>query len=243
MTKQDLINKGRLNNNIMSNTTKKTTNKKNIKPEEMINLPAEKNFKEKLLLIQSELKAPKNQVNDWGKSKFKYRSCEDILEALKPILLKYRVVLSISDEVVLTGERYYLKASACLEDVESEDKKVINAFARESESKAGMDLSQITGSASSYARKYALNGLFCIDDTKDPDSQNNRKEGELEEKVNNAKTREELTKIYKSNKGKGKEFDKLVAKKAEELKKGIEIPSNEIPDDPVVIELKQTQKV
>lgn len=230
MKKQDF--KGRLNNNIMSNTTKKTITK-----------TTNKNFKEKLLLIQSELKAPKNQLNDWGQSKFKYRSCEDILEALKPILLKYRVVLSISDEVVLIGERYYLKASACLEDVESEDKKVINAFARESESKTGMDLSQITGSASSYARKYALNGLFCIDDTKDPDSQNNRKEGELEEKVNNAKTREELTKIYQSNKGKGKEFDKLVAKKAEELKKEVEVPSNEIPDDPVVIELKQTQKV
>ena len=122
----------------------------------------------KLALIQGELKAPKNQFNSFGK--YKYRSCEDILEAAKPICIKHGAVLTVSDKVVFIGERYYIEASAILTDTE-DDKQVINtASARESETKKGMDDSQITGTASSYARKYALNGLFCIDDTKDADT-------------------------------------------------------------------------
>lgn len=120
-----------------------------------------------LLQIQSELKAPKGQYNSFGK--YKYRSCEDILEAAKPICAKYGVILTLSDELVNIGERYYIKATAMLTDDEGNSESV-TAYAREEETKKGMDGSQITGTASSYARKYALNGLFLIDDTKDADT-------------------------------------------------------------------------
>ena len=130
------------------------------------------NIYEKLLNIQAELKAPKNQYNSFGK--YHYRSCEDILEGLKPLLTKYKATLIIDDEIVQIGDRYYVKATATLIDVEGEGKECISstAFAREDEKKTGMDLSQLTGSTSSYARKYALNGLFAIDDTKDSDATN-----------------------------------------------------------------------
>lgn len=122
----------------------------------------------KLAKIQQELKAPKNQFNSF--SNFKYRSCEDIMEAVKPLL--GNLILTVSDEIVQIGDRYYVKASASLSDGTSD---IINsAYAREPLSKKGMDESQITGATSSYARKYALNGLFAIDDTKDADSQDNR---------------------------------------------------------------------
>lgn len=120
----------------------------------------------KLTEIQKRLKAPKGQYNSFGK--YKYRSCEDILEAVKPILAELDCTLTLSDELVLIGTRYYVRASAWLRG-EGVD-EIVTAFARESESKSGMDSSQITGTASSYARKYALNGLFCIDDTKDADT-------------------------------------------------------------------------
>lgn len=131
------------------------------------------NIYEKLSNIQNELKAPKGQFNKFGG--YKYRSCEDILEAVKPICKKYKAVLVISDTLVNIGERYYIQATARLTDIEankeSEDTCISNtAYAREEESKKGMDGSQITGTASSYARKYALNGLFNIDDTKDADT-------------------------------------------------------------------------
>lgn len=119
--------------------------------------------------IQTELKAPKGQFNKFGG--YKYRSCEDILEALKPVLAKYHAAVLLSDEVVEVGGRVYVKATATLK-TESESVQV-TAFAREAESRKGMDDSQITGSASSYARKYALNGLFGIDDTKDADTMDN----------------------------------------------------------------------
>ena len=122
----------------------------------------------KLCSIQSELKAPKGQYNSFGK--YKYRSCEDILESVKPLLKKYGCVLSLTDEVVLIGDRYYIKATAMLTDTETDCGIGTVAFAREPDEKKGMDESQITGTASSYARKYALNGLFCIDDTKDADT-------------------------------------------------------------------------
>lgn len=126
------------------------------------------NIYEKLSNIQNELKVPKAQNNDYGG--FKYRSCEDILEAVKPICKKYNTVLVLGDKLENIGDRYYIKASAELIDLEDEKSICKNAYAREEESKKGMDGSQITGTASSYARKYALNGLFNIDDTKDADT-------------------------------------------------------------------------
>jgi len=117
-------------------------------------------------IIQSKLKAPKGQFNDFGK--YKYRNCEDILEAVKPLLSETETILTMKDEIVLIGDRYYIKATVSLWN--KENTIAVSAFAREAESKKGMDVSQITGAASSYARKYALNGLFCIDDTKDADS-------------------------------------------------------------------------
>jgi hypothetical protein len=126
-----------------------------------------------LVKIQAELKAPKNQTNAFGK--YKYRSAEDIVEAVKPILNKYGTALVISDEVVQVGDRIYVKATATLLDGTDESISV-SGFAREEEVKKGMDSAQITGSASSYARKYALNGLFAIDDTKDSDATNNHQD-------------------------------------------------------------------
>ena len=128
------------------------------------------NIYEKLSAIQAELKAPKNQRNSFGN--YNYRSCEDILEAVKPICKKYKVVFTIYDEVLNIGNRYYVKATTKLVDIEDESYLTITAYAREEEEKKGMDGSQITGASSSYARKYALTGLFCIDDSKDSDFTN-----------------------------------------------------------------------
>lgn len=124
------------------------------------------NIYEKLARIQAELKAPKGQFNEYGG--FNYRSCEDITEAVKPLLRELGLVLIMRDEIVLIGTRYYIKATAMLSDAESNVSAT--AYAREDESKKGMDGAQLTGAASSYARKYALNGLFAIDDTKDADT-------------------------------------------------------------------------
>lgn len=126
---------------------------------------AEQNMSE-LRKIQQELKVPKSQKNKFGN--YSYRSQEDILEAVKPLLKKFDCALLLSDEVVQLGDRFYVKATAKL--FNSQGKKIeVSGFARESLDRKGMDSSMITGSASSYARKYALNGLFCIDDTKDAD--------------------------------------------------------------------------
>lgn len=148
--------------------------------EPMLSLP------EKLMRIQTELKAPKGQWNDF--SKYKFRSAEDILEALKPYFVKYRVFVLLSDNIDVVGEenvrkkdkdnnitdavalRTYIKATATIYDLDSDKTLSVSASAREPQSKTGMDASQITGTASSYARKYALNGMFCIDDTKDADT-------------------------------------------------------------------------
>lgn len=122
-----------------------------------------------LITIQSELKAPKSQRNTFGN--YNYRTLEDILEAVKPLLKKEKCTLTITDDVVMVGDRTYIKATATLVN-EKGDKVSTTAFAREPLSKPKFDESQVTGSASSYARKYALNGLFCIDDTKDADTLN-----------------------------------------------------------------------
>jgi hypothetical protein len=171
------------------------------------------NLIEKLNIIQCELKAPKSQHNSFGN--YDYRSCEDILGALKPFLKKYGIIITLNDEVVyLVAEesRFYIKATASIFDINSGDKISTVAYAREAKNKKGMDEAQVTGSASSYARKYALNGLFGIDDTKDSDYTNkgetSSKEVKAEnllsekkmkeiagilEKINNAKDQEELT--------------------------------------------------
>ena len=126
--------------------------------------------------MQAELKAPKNQVNKFGG--YNYRSCEDILEAVKPILVKNGLTLILSDDVVQLGDRFYVKATAKIYDVKEPQREPIiaTALAREEDTKKGMDGAQITGASSSYARKYALNGLFNIDDQKDSDITNNGKD-------------------------------------------------------------------
>lgn len=139
--------------------------------------------REKLMNIQAELNAPKNQYNKFGG--YAYRSCEDIYNAVKPLLKKYGCVLTLNDEVVMIGDRYYVKATATLKsaDIKQAGFEISNtAYAREEETKKGMDGSQITGASSSYARKYALNGLFLIDDVRDSDATNTHDKNPKEEK-------------------------------------------------------------
>lgn len=121
-----------------------------------------------LMAVQAELKAPKGQHNSFGK--YDYRSAEDIIEAVKPLLKENGLFLNMSDEVVLVGDRYYIKATVKVVDVVTGESVQTSALARESAQKEGMDESQVTGTASSYARKYALNGLFAIDDNRDADT-------------------------------------------------------------------------
>ena len=129
-----------------------------------------KNVYQKLMEVQSKLKAPKSQYNSFGK--YSYRSCEDILEALKPLLNEVGAIVNISDQVKLIGDRYYIEATAMFLDANTGDSIISKAIAREDESKKGQDLAQLSGATSSYARKYALNGLFAIDDNKDSDATN-----------------------------------------------------------------------
>lgn len=170
----------------------------------------------KLATIQKKLKCEKSQYNSFGK--YKYRSCEDILKAVKPLLDETKTVLTLSDELVAIGERYYVKATATLLDTEeSKDVPFISttAYAREEETKKGMDGSQITGTASSYARKYALGGLFDIDDGIDSDTTNTGEAktaraktsaqakskidfDEIDKRISNAETADEVRKIYAS---------------------------------------------
>ena len=125
---------------------------------------------QKLLTVQTRLKAPKNQKNDFGG--YKYRNCEDIFEAVKPICAEVGALIVVGDDLQLIGERYYVMATARFIDIETGDCIINTAYAREEEVKKGMDSSQITGSSSSYARKYALGGLLDIDDNKDSDTTN-----------------------------------------------------------------------
>lgn len=143
---------------------------------------------EKLSKVQTELKAPKGQYNSFGK--YKYRSCEDILEAVKPLNAKHGVVLTVGDEVVEISNRFYVKATATFVDIESGEKIINTALAREDDAKKGMDGSQITGTASSYARKYCLNGLYCIDDTKDADTDEYRHQQERKPQENKPQERQ-----------------------------------------------------
>lgn len=145
--------------------------------------------------IQAELKAPKNQRNNFGK--FNYRSCEDILEALKPLLKKYEATLNITDDIIYIGNRYYVKATAKIKTADGEE--TATAFAREEETRKGMDAAQITGSASSYARKYALNGLLAIDDTKDADTRDNKTiEIDYKAEMKKAQNKDDLGKVSRA---------------------------------------------
>lgn len=157
----------------------------------------------KLMQVQCKLKAPKNQMNKFGG--YKYRSCEDILEALKPLLLEVKASIVISDDIILINDRYYVKSTVKFIDVETGEIVETSALAREEESKKGMDSSQLTGSTSSYARKYALNGLFAIDDTKDSDFTNTHGkdisiQNNVTNKTNNATQKtlseKQLTRMY-----------------------------------------------
>lgn len=147
--------------------------------------------------IQCELKAPKGQYNSFGK--YSYRSCEDILEAVKPLLDKYKATVYITDEVVSVGDRIYVKATATFVDKDGKEVSV-SAFAREPVARKGMDEAQVTGATSSYARKYALNGLFLIDDTKDADTDENRNESEARSKTNGSDTpKSDTPKVQRPN--------------------------------------------
>ena len=178
------------------------------------------NIYSKLMTIQSNLKAPKGQYNNFGK--YKYRSCEDILESVKPLLSQHDCALVITDDIVMLGERIYVKATAKLisgsEHIES------SAFAREEDTKKGMDSSQVTGAASSYARKYALNGLFCIDDTKDSATTNTDQESSERDKAikeaKSAKTMKELESVW--NKYTSLKTDAAFKSLIKELKKKFE---------------------
>ena len=128
------------------------------------------NVYEKLANVQSALKAPKGQYNAFGK--YKYRSCEDIVESVKPLLKQNGLLLTLTDELLCVVDRFYVKATATIIDTADGNSISVCAYAREEESKKGMDGSQVTGASSSYARKYALNGIFAIDDNKDSDSTN-----------------------------------------------------------------------
>jgi len=134
------------------------------------------NIYEKLMQVQSKLKVSKENFNAFGK--YKYRSCEDILEGVKPILKEVGAIITLSDIIELIGDRHYIKATATFMDTEKGEKLEVSAYAREDEALKGMSASQVTGSASSYARKYSLNGLLSIDDTKDSDATNDHGKGD-----------------------------------------------------------------
>lgn len=182
---------------------------------------------DKLIAVQGALKAPKGQYNSFGK--YKYRSCEDILESVKPLLVEHGLLLTIEDDIIMVGDRIYVKAIAKLRCGSEQLQSV--AFAREEDTKKGMDSSQVTGAASSYARKYALNGLFCIDDTKDSDSTNTGEKAEkTEEKpyydmaisdAKNAVSVDALQEVWNSNPSlhSDNRFKELVKQRKKELTK------------------------
>ena len=178
----------------------------------------------RLINIQQKLKAPKNQKNSFGN--YMYRSAEDILEAVKPLLKENELSLIINDEIIAIEHRFYVKATANLFDKECKLIASTSAFAREEETKKGQDGSQVTGASSSYARKYALNGLFAIDDTKDADATNTH-DKEVKQKLNDSSVYISLAKLtdldliknfYEENKDKVNEPDKLRQRAIEQYK-------------------------
>lgn len=163
----------------------------------------EKTFTERLITVQSELKAPKGQRNDFGK--YNYRSAEDILNAVKPLNKEQGLLLTLSDKPILIGERYYIEATATITD--GVTVRNYTAYAREAFAKKGMDESQITGTASSYARKYALNGLYLIDDTKDADTNEyKQQENNVAELESYLLIKDRLTELARKT---GKQYEEL----------------------------------
>lgn len=152
------------------------------------------NVFEKLREVQTKLKVGKNKVNSFGN--YNYRSCEDILEAVKPILKDVNATITIDDSIVQVGDRYYVRSCAYFRDCEDQNNFIAaDAYARETEDRRGMDPAQVTGATSSYARKYALGGLLLLDDAKDPDTDENKKEADAK-----ATKSDKVTKIKKSDK-------------------------------------------
>lgn len=182
------------------------------------------NIQEKLLYIQAKVKAPKNLYNSFGK--YSYRNAEGILEAVKPFLDEMKCTLTISDEIVAVGDRIYVKANATLWDTEKIDVIAVSAYAREADQKKGMDDSQVTGTASSYARKYALNGLFLLDDTKDPDTDEYAKQTGAEKKPE--KTAEKNTLIEYASEAAIKTITKMVEKAGLSMDKILKKPLEEL---------------
>jgi len=193
-------------------------------------------IQEKLLTIQQKLKAHKGQFNSFGN--YKYRSCEDILEAIKPLLAETGTIILLTDQIVLVGDWHYVKATVALHG--ADDFIETTAFAREPEVKKGMDASQITGTASSYARKYALNGLFCIDDTKDSDA-TNKGENDEQRKPAAYKAPAEAKPIAKSKEDKEKAAAELKAKISKLMTLAFfeyqTVHANEMPDGKVFNEV------
>jgi hypothetical protein len=194
-----------------------------------------KTLHQKLVEIQQKLKAPKGQFNEFGN--YKYRSCEDILEAVKPLLKEREMLISIQDEMIQLGERYYIKST--VEVTDGKEIKTTTAYAREPQSKKGMDESQITGASSSYARKYAINGMFAIDDTKDADTQDNTEKPETQENTEKPNPIEMITKkieqcdnIEKLNKM--EEWVKKSVKNSAPFLKQIEEKRDKLIDIPII---------
>lgn len=181
-------------------------------------------FNNKLISLISELNAPKKQYNKFGG--YNYRSQEDILEAVKPLLVKYGLRLKISDEVITVGDRYYVKATATLTDGENAESS--SALAREEENKKGMDSSQLTGATSSYARKYALNGLLCIDDVKDSDATNNHSESTPVAKKQVKATAEPKTVLTTKINANGVKFDGSQIIRIKAFAKKLKIEENKL---------------
>lgn len=170
-------------------------------------------MKKKLIQLQNELKCNKSQFNKFGG--YSYRSAEDIMESVKPLLLKYGLCLTVSDEIVLVGDRYYVKATATLMDSETQEVMTNSAYAREEESKKGQDSSQTTGSTSSYARKYCLSGLLLLDDNKDADTEEYHKQTNPSAKKSIGSTpaeptREQKAKLMGMCKAKGIEINDVL---------------------------------
>lgn len=154
-----------------------------------------KNVYMKLLQVQTELNAPKNRINKFGN--YSYRSCEDILEAVKPILKKVGASIKLTDMISQFGDRYYVNATAFFVDIETGEVVSSDAFAREQDDKKGMDAAQVTGTSSSYARKYALNGLLLIDDAKDPDTDEYRIESDAKAEKSQKSDKKPAKKVAK----------------------------------------------
>ncbi|MCC3668643.1 ERF family protein [Terrisporobacter mayombei] len=184
------------------------------------------NVYQKLMRVQSKLKAPKNQFNKFGN--YSYRSCEDILEGLKPLLKEVGAILVINDEVVNIANRFYIKATASFISIDDGEKIISSELAREEEERVKFDLAQLTGSVSSYARKYALNGLFAIDDTKDSDSTNKHDKDNItslnnENKWTNPKlTDNQIKRLYAIAHSKGVVAEKVKSQVEKQLNKKVE---------------------